>query len=189
MSSQERSKRDKLLRHLELEVSKGRITRKQMRDLVKADAERPLDSEMLCTFCEAIVHRVQAYSALLQAVIQIATDQHDPNSWRQREKEVDDLAVLMRTSLPLPQEQIDAVCDFLVELRTTSCQGPARLNDISHSTAHELANLVMDWAAQGGRSLGRLPIAAAPIRATFTRPTRPRCSTRVTWRACQDRVT
>lgn len=42
--------------------------------------------------------------------------------------------------------------EFLTELRASSEQGPVRLNDVSHATAHLLADHIIGVAAQGWQS-------------------------------------
>jgi len=143
---------DELMRQLSTDLAEGRITLEQMRERLKADAERPIDVDMVRTFCDGYEQGLLAYSAMRQTIIGIATDQRDPDAWRRRETEVDAHVDHMTAKLPLWKEQVQKVGEFLVELRASSGQGPVRLNDESGSTAHLLADRIMDMAAQGWRS-------------------------------------
>lgn len=134
-----------------LALSEGRITIDQMRAHLKADAERPIDLDMLDAFCDAYERRVCAYGAMLQTIIDLAADPREPDVRRRRESEVDEHVARMMDKLPLWQEQIRTVFAFLTELRASAGQGPVRLCEVSHSTGHLLAAHVMDLAAQGWR--------------------------------------
>ncbi|MBI5865873.1 MAG: hypothetical protein HZB38_15500 [Planctomycetes bacterium] len=149
--NESRPNADELLRQLEDDLSEGRISAEQMRERLKADAERPIDPHMLRSFCDAYEQRVTAFSAMLQTIVDIATDQRDPDAWRRRETEVDEHVQRMMGELPLWKEQVCTVFEFLTELRASSGHGPVRLGDLSHSTAHLLAAHVMDVAAQAWR--------------------------------------
>lgn len=143
---------DELMRQLQAELSEERITLDQVRKRLKADAERPVDMDMLRTFCDACEQRVSAYGAMLQTIVEIATEQRDSDAWRRRESEVDKHMDRMMVKLPLWKEQLRTVLEFLTELRASSGQGPVRLGDVSHSTAHGLAAHVMNTAAQAWQS-------------------------------------
>jgi len=103
---------------------------------------------MLRAFCDAHEHRVLAYSDVLRTIIEIATDQRVPDPWRRREGAVDEHVSRMRGPLPLWNEHLCIVAEFLTELRAGSGQGPVRLGDVTGSTAHLLAARVMDQAEQ-----------------------------------------
>lgn len=137
-----------LMNRLVADQAEGRITSDQVRERLKADAERPIDADMLCAHYDAHQQRLLAYSAMLQTIIEIATDQRDPNAWRRREGEVDEHVARMTDKLPLWQKQVATVSGFLLELRADSGQGPVRLGENSHATAHLLAGYVTDSAAQ-----------------------------------------
>jgi len=136
----------------ELDFMQGRITEDQFRKMLKADAERPIDVEMLDAFRDAYEERLAAYSRMLQAVIAIATDQRDPDAWRRREAEVDEHVAAMEAKLPLWKEQLATVFSFLAELQAERKGEPVRCGDRSAESAYMLAKLVMDQAAAGWRS-------------------------------------
>lgn len=136
------------MKQLQTDFADGHITLDQMRERLKADAERPMDMDMLRVFCDAYERRVCAFSSMLKTIVEIATDQHDPDAWRCRETEVDGQVAGMAAKLPLWQEQTRTVLEFLIELRANSGQGPVRLGDASHSAAHLLADHLMGRADQ-----------------------------------------
>ena len=135
----------------EIDFSQGRITQDQFREALKADAERPIDAAMLDAFCDAYAERLLAYSRMLQTVIAIATDQREPDAWRRREPEVDRHVEAMKAKLPLWNEQVATVFAFLTELQAERKGEPVRCGDHSAESAHMLAILVMDHAAEGWR--------------------------------------
>lgn len=141
---------EELLDQLEAELAAGRITHEQMRQHVKADAERPIDLGMLRAFCDAWEQKVVAYGAMLRTIAEIATDRRRPDPWRQ-EARVDPHVERMTGRIPLWNEQVRTVMEFLIELRARSNQGPVRLGELSHATAHLLAAHVVEIAAQAWR--------------------------------------
>jgi hypothetical protein len=136
----------------EADFMQGRITEDQFREMLKADAERPIDVAMLDAFRDAYEERLLAYSRMLQTVIAIATDQREPDAWRRREAEVDRHVEAMKAKLPLWKEQLATVFGFLAELQAERKGEPVRCGDRSAESAHMLAELVMDQAAAGWRS-------------------------------------
>lgn len=97
---------DELMRQLEADLCEGRMTLEQMRERLRADAERPIDLDMVRTFCGAYEQRLLAYSAMLQIIVEIATDQRDPDAWRRREVEVDEQVDRVMGKVPLWKEQL-----------------------------------------------------------------------------------
>ncbi len=131
----------------EVDCNQGRITEDRFREMLKADAERPIDVAMLDAFRAAYEERLMAYSRMLQAVIAIATDQRDHDAWRRREVEVDGYVEAMEAKLPLRKEQVATVFTFLAELQADRKGEPVRCEDRSAESAHMLASRVMDHAA------------------------------------------
>jgi len=136
----------------EVDFSQGRITEDQLRETLKADAERPIDATMLDAFCGAYEERLLAYSRMLQEIIAIATDQREPDAWRRREADVDRQVEAMKAKLPLWKEQMATVFSFLAELQAERKGEPVRCGDRLAESAHMLAALVMDHAAAAWRS-------------------------------------
>ncbi|HUT58107.1 MAG TPA: hypothetical protein VNA25_09695 [Phycisphaerae bacterium] len=136
----------------EIDLFQGRITQDQFREACKADAERPIDIEMLDTFCNAYEDRLQSYSRMLQTVIAIATDQREPDAWCRREAEVDRHVEEMKAEMPLQKEQVGTVFTFLAELRADRNGEPVQCGGRSAESAHRLADVIMDHAVEGWRS-------------------------------------
>ncbi len=134
---------------MEADLFQGRVTEDQARDMLKADAERPIDVAMLDAFRDAYEERLLTYSQMLQTVVAIATDQRDPDSWRRRETEVDSHVAAMKAKLPLWKEQLATVFGFLAELQAERKGEPVRCGDHSAESAYMLAGRVMDQAAAG----------------------------------------
>ena len=148
-----------LTKRLRAEQFAGRLTADQVRERLKADAERPIDLDMLIVFCDAYEERLCAYSDLLQTVVEIATDQREPDVWQRREIEVDEHANRMMSKLPLWKERIGTVFDFLTELRAGSVERPVALHGASPGrigngpSSAELEGLQADWSSKPHRSL------------------------------------
>lgn len=136
----------------EIDFFQGRVTQAQFREVLKADAERPIDAAMLDVFCDAYAERLLAYSRMLQTVVAIATDQREPDASRRREAEVDRPVEAMKAKLPLWKEQVATVFTFLAELQAERKGEPVRCGDRSAESAHMLASVVMDQVAEGWRS-------------------------------------
>lgn len=143
---------NELLHALSAELEAGQITLDEMRARLKADAERPVDHDMLREFCDAYEQRVQVCSGMLQTIVEIASDCRNPETWRERESEVDRCVARMTEKMPLWTEQVRAVSEFLAELRAESGQGPVQVGNVSSATAHLLASRVLDLAAQAWES-------------------------------------
>lgn len=143
---------NELLHALSAELEAGQITIDEMRARLKADAERPVDQDLVREFCDAYEQRVHAYSGMLQTIVEIAPDRRNPETWRERECDVDRCAARMTEKLPLWTEQVRAVSEFLAELRAESVQGPVQVGGVSSATAHLLASRVLDLAVQAWES-------------------------------------
>lgn len=136
----------------ELDFMQGRITEDQFREMLKADAERPIDMVMLDAFCGAYEERLLAYSRMLGAVIAVATDRSRPDAWRRGEADVDEHVEAMEAKLSLWKEQLVTVFGFLAELQAERKGEPVRCGDRSAESAYMLAAMVMNEAAAGWRS-------------------------------------
>jgi len=136
----------------EADFLQGRVNAEQLREVLKADAERPLDIEMLDAFHEAFEKRLMAYSRMLQAVIAIVTDQREPDAWRRREAEVDSHVEEMQKKLPLWKEQVGTIFAFMAELQAERKGEPVRCLDRLAESAHMLASRIMDHAIEAWRA-------------------------------------
>jgi len=111
-------------------------------------SERPLDIAMLDEFCDACDAQLRAYGRMIQTIIEIATDQREPDAWRRHEREVDCHVDEMQAALPLKRVEVKAVFTFLAELRAGSSGEPVRCLGFTAASAHMLAFAVMDRAAK-----------------------------------------
>jgi len=131
----------------EADFYQGGSSKEEHGAYLKADAERPIDAEMLTAFCDAYEERVQAYSRMLKAVVSIATDQLDSYARQEREPEVDRHVKAMKAKFCLWKEQVVTVSKYLVDLRSARSLEPVRCRELSAETAHMLAAYAIDQAA------------------------------------------
>lgn len=124
------------------------ISDDEFRAGLKADAERPIDREMLDAFHNETLQQVVLYGKMLKTIVQIATNQRDPNCWRHRETEVDELVSAMANPGAMWKTHIQTVLTFLAEVRSAKGQGVAQCGEYSGASAHILAIHVMRIAAE-----------------------------------------
>jgi hypothetical protein len=118
----------------------GQITEEQFRSNLKADAERPIDLEMLTAFHNAYDDELAHYSGVLQQAVLKPSD--DAAARRDKEKAINAHVAALRRKLPLWTENLNTVFDFLEELRITSGKGLVKLGDFEATSAHWLAQLL-----------------------------------------------
>jgi hypothetical protein len=133
---------------LSFALYQGEISESEFRSRSQADAQRPIDTDMLRGFCDAYEYRLNLYGEMLQTIAEIATDERTSASWQHRESEIDRHVERLTGKLPLWREQLLTVHEFLSEMRASTGQGPVRLMDVSHATAHLLAEHVMKTATE-----------------------------------------
>lgn len=129
----------------------GQITDSELRDRLKADAERPLDLEMLTAFCDSYQDNLAHYSGVLQSAVQWPIDQ-GTSAWRTKEKAIDEHIAVLRGKLPLWRENLETVFEFLEELRITSGAGLVKLAEYEGTSAHWLAQLLFSRMVEAWRS-------------------------------------
>lgn len=141
-------------RQLQDDLVEGRITLEQLEEQFKADAERPIDLEMFRVFSDTLRERLVHYTVMVRTVCLIVINlQRSSGSmrigrWLRREREVDECVSQLETAMPLWVEQLRTVDDFLTEMRAEAGNGPLRCKGISAASAHSLAFMAMDNAAQ-----------------------------------------
>ncbi len=129
------------------ELMQGQITEAEFERRVKADAERPIDLDMLKTFCDAYEDNLSHYSGVLQRAV--ATQQQaGALAWRENEKAIDDHVAALRGKLPLWSENLEKVFDFLEGQRITSGASLLKLGKFEATSAHWLAQLVFTRVTQ-----------------------------------------
>ncbi len=122
------------------QVMHGQITEEQFRSYLKADAERPLDVEMLTAFHGAYQDDLAHYSGVLQQAVLKPSD--GASVWRDKEQAIDEQVAALRRKLPLWTENLETVFNFLEELRITSGQGLVKVGEFEATSAHWLAQLL-----------------------------------------------
>lgn len=127
------------------------ITETELRDRVKADAERPIDLEMLTAFCDAYQDNLAHYSGVLQNAVLRPSDE-GTSAWRTKEKVIDEHIAVLGGKLPLWRENLEAVFEFLEELRITSGAGLVKLGEYEGTSAHWLAQLLFSRIVEAWRS-------------------------------------
>lgn len=129
----------------------GQITDTELRARLKADAERPIDLEMLTSFCDAFQVNLAHYSGVLQSAVLKPSDQ-GTSAWRAKEKAIDEHVAALRGKLPLWRENLETVYEFLDELRITSGKGLVKLSEFEGTSAHWLAQLLFTRMVEAWRS-------------------------------------
>jgi hypothetical protein len=133
----------------DLEAIAGIITPEQRRAVYLAHDP---DAKVLRTFCDAWEFQLEHYSAMLQAIIRIATDQRRHPLSRRGEGHIDQHVVAMEQKLPLWSEELEQIYRFLTQLRLNLDGKPVTLGKDSGESAHWLALLVMERATKMWRS-------------------------------------
>lgn len=129
----------------------GQITEEELRDRLKADAERPIDLEMLTSFSRAYQDRLADYSAVLRNA---ARRPHEigTSAWREHEETIDRHVAALNAKFPLWRENIETVHELLDEIRVTSGVGMVTAGDIEATSAHWLVELVFTRTTEAWRS-------------------------------------
>jgi hypothetical protein len=127
------------------------ITDTELRDRLKADAERPIDLEMLTSFCDAYQVNLENYSGVLQSAVLRPSDQ-GTSAWMTKEKAIDKHIAILRDKLPLWRENLETVFEFLDELRITSGAGLVKLGEFEGTSAHWLGQLLFSRMVEAWRS-------------------------------------
>lgn len=136
---------------LKQQLMRGQLTDEEFRARLKADAERPIDLEMLTEFCKAFENNVSHYSAVLQKSV-IALQHHDSAAWQANETAIDDHIAVLNGKLPLWRENLETVFEFLEELRIGSGDGLLKIGKFEATSAHWLAQLLFKRMTEGWRS-------------------------------------
>ena len=129
----------------------GQITVSELRARFKADAQRPIDLEMLTAFCDAYQDNLAHYSGVLQNAVPKPSEA-GTSAWRAKEKAIDEHIAVLGGKLPLWRENLETVFEFLEELRITSGAGLIRLGEYEGTSAHWLAQLLFTRMTQAWRS-------------------------------------
>src|SRR5208282_532168 len=107
------------IEELQRQLLRNEINEADFRARAKADANRPIDLEMLTTFYDGYQNYVETYSRVLQEIARLANPANGLN-WRAQEKTIDKQIDVLRGKLPLWRGNLTTVFDFLDEMRVTS---------------------------------------------------------------------
>lgn len=135
----------------ELQVIRGEMTVDEFRRRLKADAERPIDMEMLTTFCNAYQDHLANYSGVLQESVR-QPYQMSASENRAQENAIEKHIEILQGKLPLWRENLETVFDFLDEMRVTSGAGLIEIGEFEGLSAHWVAQLVLTRTVEAWRS-------------------------------------
>jgi ATP-dependent Clp protease ATP-binding subunit ClpA len=128
----------------------GEITEEELGNRLKADAERPIDLEMLTAFTDAYQERIAHYSRTIQEAIP-----HSPpgerSAWRKQERSVDNQIAALTKNFPLWNENIETVFNFLDEMRVAAGESLVKIGELEALSAHWLAELVITRTVEAWR--------------------------------------
>ena len=130
----------------------GDLSDEEFASRLKADAERPIDLEMLTNVCDGYHENLAHYSAILQEAIARPSVQYDARAYAEQERSIDGHVAVLTGKLPVWKEHLETVFEFLDEIRLESGQGLVTLGDFEATSAHWLAKLVFTRTAQGWKS-------------------------------------
>lgn len=133
------------------DVANGRLTHAEYCARLKADAERPIDLEMLTDFSDACLDDLKHYGEMLRLSV-IRPSERSSSESRKRERAIDVHVSALREKLPLWKENIATVLEFLEELRARTGAGLAEAGDLQGTSAHWLAMLAYSRLCQGWRA-------------------------------------
>jgi hypothetical protein len=127
------------------------ISEEELGARLKADAERPIDLEMLTEFHRAYEAKLEIYSRILQA---LATQVGEaiPRDERKRDREIDTLVAELDGQMPLWIENLETVSDFLGEVRAEKGLGLITIGEFEGNAAHWLAQLVFRRTIEAWKS-------------------------------------
>jgi hypothetical protein len=129
----------------------GQITKAEYAALLKQDAERPIDIEMLTSFHEAYQANLEHYSCILATAVVLPSEANAAN-YRRKEQAIDEHVALLGGKLPLWGENMETVFNYLEELRVTSETGLLSVGEFEATSAHWLAQLAMSRMVEAWRS-------------------------------------
>ncbi|MGE0536213.1 MAG: DUF4365 domain-containing protein [Pirellulales bacterium] len=130
----------------------GEITETEYGALLKADAERPIDLEMLTAFHDGYRSKLSHYSGILQGAAQASYSSGNRDSWIDQERDIDAHVDALDGKLPLWRENLQTVFEFLEELRITSGRGLVTAGQFEGTSAHWLVQLVLTMTIASWRA-------------------------------------
>jgi len=130
----------------------GKLTDAELTAKLKADAERPIDLEMLTSVFEGYEGSLQHYSAILREAVPQPRKQGDRRALFEQERTIETHVASLGGKLPIWREHLEKVFEFLEELRVGAGRGLLTLGEFEATSAHWLAQLVFTRTVQGWNS-------------------------------------
>lgn len=130
---------------------RGQITEAELQSRLKADAERPIDLEMLTGFFNAYQERLKHYSGVLQKAV-IKPSEAGTSIVQENENAIENHISALGSPMQLWRENLQTVFQFLEELRITSGRGLVKLLDYEATSAHWLAQLLFSQMSSAWQS-------------------------------------
>jgi HSP90 family molecular chaperone len=102
---------------------------------------------MLKKFFSEFEAAVEEYSDVLKLIVEIATDQHEPDVWREREQEVDAAIAKFDAKFDLFSTELMAVSEFLTRVQADR-EEPVKCADYTGDSAHWIAALAFSHTSE-----------------------------------------
>ena len=126
----------------------GKLPESEFGELLKEQALRPIDLEMLRSFYTEFNARLSDYRGLWCAVAAFMKSGQTEPAALGLEAELDELARKLKEPLAIWRSHITTVSEFLTEVRAASGLGPVRSSGFVDAFAHGVAWRVFCWAAE-----------------------------------------
>lgn len=114
---------------------------------MKEYATRPVDRPMLQKFFSEFEAAVEEYGDVLRLIVEIATDQHEPDVWRRREHEVDSAIAEFDKKFDLFSTELVAVSEFLTLVQADR-EELIKCGDYAGDSAHWIATLAFSHTSK-----------------------------------------
>ncbi|MGD0462564.1 MAG: hypothetical protein ABSB74_08750 [Tepidisphaeraceae bacterium] len=139
------------LEELEVLFFSQQIAEDEYEKRFKEYATRPVDQPMLQKFFSEYEAAVKEYGDVLQLIVEIATDQHDPNVWRRREREVDAAIAKLDAKFDLFSTELMTVSEFLTKVQADRDE-PIKCADYTGDSAHWIAALAFSHTSKAWKN-------------------------------------
>jgi hypothetical protein len=94
---------------------------------------------------------VTEYGDVLQLIVEIATDQHEPDVWRRRESEVDAAVAKLDEKFDLFSTELMTVSEFLTQVQADR-EAPIKCGDYTGDSAHWIGTLVFSHTSEAWKN-------------------------------------
>lgn len=139
------------LEELDVLFMRQQITEEEHRKRYEKYATRPVDRPMLEKFFSEYEEALEEYASILQLIVEVAMDQHEPEIWRRREGEVDAAIAKFDEAYELFSTELQTVFEFLTQVQIDR-EEPIKCGDYTGDTAHWIATLIFSNASEAWKS-------------------------------------